>query len=244
MKLFYSKINIALLLFFCFTPLKASEITGMYSYMADAGLFIECGQTKRYPVAMEGDNLALETAYLKNSYMPGKPLLISFEGHIATRPKMEGSGEEEVIVIERFLNISQQERCTGIVPSSSMANTYWKLVELNSKKVNESKNWLKVSSEELNSIRELHFIIRQNEQFTGFSGCNQLSGRVIFDKSNVRIDPLISSKKLCPAIDIENEFHTSLTKANNYYIKGESLELFQKTSEGNQSVAKFIAIYF
>ncbi len=244
MKLFYSKIWFVLLSFFYLFPLQASEIKGMYSYMADAGWFRECGQTKRYPVAMEADNIALETAYLKNRYMPGKSLLVSFEGHLAMRPKMEGDGKEEVVVVDQFLTISQQERCTGIVPPSTMANTYWKLVELNGKKVYETKIWQKMAPEISSSIRELHMIIKQGGLLSGFSGCNKFSGQVIFDEDNIRIGPLMSSRTACPAIEMESHFHKLLAKANNYLIKGESLELFQQTPEVSQSVAKFIAIYF
>ncbi len=213
----------------------ANEMTGMYSYMADTGLFLKCGQTKRLPVAMEGDNAALERAYLKNRYQPGKSLLVTIKGHTSTRPKMEGDGRETVLIVDEFLSIAQQERCTGIVPPSSLINTYWKLVELDGKKINHH-----AIRAELQAQRELYFIIKKDNVVSGFSGCNKFSGNLTSDDKKIKIGPLMMTRMACPAMEIEHQFNTRLTKADNYHIKGESLELFQ----GNKLVAKFIAMYF
>lgn len=203
---------------------------GMYSYMADAGLFLECATDKRLPVAMAGDNMALESAYLKNRYMPGKSLLVSFEGHIAMRAKMEGDGQQEVIIVDKFISIAQQEHCNGIVPPSSLNNTYWKLVELNNSKLPLSTG----------SSREIHIIIREKNSIKGFSGCNNFFAQVIFDDSLLQINSLISTQTACPAMDLEAQLQKSLAQADHYHIKGESLVLFSN----DQAVAKFIAIYF
>ncbi|MCW8929988.1 MAG: META domain-containing protein [Gammaproteobacteria bacterium] len=228
----------------CFTASQANEMTGMYSYMADAGLFLECGQTKRLPVAMEGDNISLERAYLKNRYMPGKSLLVTFNGHIAMRPKMEDNELEETIIVEEFISIKQQERCTGVVPPSSLGNTYWKLVELDGQRLDENESWLKMRQENSGASRDIHFVIRENDLLTGFSGCNKFSGRITSDETTIQIGPLRSTRMACPAMEVESTFHKSLEKADHYSIKGESLELFQKTMDSNKSIAKFIAIYF
>ncbi len=213
----------------------ANEMTGMYSYMADTGLFLKCGQTKRLPVAMEGDNVALERAYLKNRYQAGKSLLVTIKGHTDMRPKMEGDGRETVLVVDKFLSIAQQERCTGIVPPSSLTNTYWKLVELDGKKINHHS-----MGSEQQAISDLYFIIKKDNVISGFSGCNKFSGNLSSNDKKIKIGPLMMTRMACPAMEIEHQFNTRLTKADNYQIKGESLELFQDDS----SVAKFIAIYF
>jgi uncharacterized lipoprotein NlpE involved in copper resistance len=38
---------------------------GIYSYMADATIFMECQTGRKLSVALEGNNLSLERAYLK-----------------------------------------------------------------------------------------------------------------------------------------------------------------------------------
>ena len=119
-----SRISSFFLLSLCFTQIQADEIktmTGMYSYMADAGLFLECGDNKkRLPVAMEGDNIALERAYLKNRYQPGKSLLVNIEAHLETRPEMEGNGEQQVIIVDQFLSmwISESNFSLGMISRS------------------------------------------------------------------------------------------------------------------------------
>ncbi len=218
--------------------IQANKMSGMYSYMADAALFLECGQTKRLPVAMEGDNIALQRAYLKSRYQPGKSLLVTFKGHTGMRPKMEGDGQETVIIVDQFLSITQQERCTGIVPPSTLSNTYWKLVEIDGQKINLSHNSTPLKQK--NAIRDLYFIIKKENIISGFSGCNKFSGNFNSDGKKIKIGPLMSTQMACPSIEIEQQFNTRLTKADNYHIKGESLELFQ----GKKSVAKFIAMYF
>ena len=244
MEQFWSILGIIFFLSLWITPIQATEMTGMYSYHADAGLFLECGQEERLRVAMEADNASLESAYLKNRYMPGQSLLVTFKGYSAMRPKMEGADLEEVIIVEQFLNIAQQERCSGVVPPSSLKNTYWKLVELDGQRLDENKIWLQIMQKHSGSVRDIHFVIRKNDLLTGFSGCNKFSGNVIADEINIKIGPLMSTRMACPAMAVENQFHKLLTSADNYHIKGESLELFQKTPGNNRPVAKFIAVYF
>lgn len=50
------------------------RLHGMFAYQADAGLFEECLTGRSYPVAMEGDFIALERAYQLARKSPGAPL--------------------------------------------------------------------------------------------------------------------------------------------------------------------------
>ena len=107
-------------------PVQAELMRGMYSYMADAALFLDCRRQQRFPVATEADNAALERAYLKHQhrYLPGKPLLVEVEGHFEPRQKMEGNGMQENLIVNRFINIHEQETCTAKVPPLPAENTY------------------------------------------------------------------------------------------------------------------------
>lgn len=245
-------LNLFFLLSLCFVSTQANEIVierikmqGMYSYMADAGLFLECGNNKkRLPVAMEGDNIALERAYLNNRYQPGKSLLVSIEGHLATRKKMEGEGTQQVVIVDQFLSIQQQENCTGIVPPSSLTNTYWKLVEINGERLDANNSWQHMMHNNPGAAQEIHFIIRQNKSITGFSGCNKFSGNVTHTEHHINIGPLMSTRKACPAMELENTILTLLSNADSYHIKGEHLELYYGEKHSGKIIAKFIAVYF
>lgn len=84
---------------------------GMYRYLADAAIFTDCMTGKSYPVAMEGDNLRLERAYMRTRHQPGEPLLVTLEGRIVERMPMEGPGPVATLLPEKFLSISSGENC-------------------------------------------------------------------------------------------------------------------------------------
>jgi len=86
---------------------------GLFTYMADAALFEDCVSGHRYPVAMEAGYIELERAYLEQRAAPGAPLLVRFHGGIEPRPPMEGDGEIDTIVVERFEAVHPGEDCSG-----------------------------------------------------------------------------------------------------------------------------------
>jgi len=93
------------------------KISGLFIYMADAAVITLCADGSRLPVAMEGDFRALQAAYMKARPAPGKALLASVEGRIATRPSMEESlPPQDTLVVERFISLSRQESCRGSTP--------------------------------------------------------------------------------------------------------------------------------
>jgi uncharacterized lipoprotein YbaY len=84
----------------------AQNLRGMYSYMADAGWFVDCRSGVRLAVAREGDNAALEAAYSKDQSLPGAPLLATVEGRVEDRMPMEGAGPRPTLIVEKFISIS------------------------------------------------------------------------------------------------------------------------------------------
>lgn len=84
---------------------------GMYTYMADAGWFTECLSRLHIAVAQEADNADLERQYSFARNEPGEAILVSVEGRIVNRPKIDGTGKEQVLVVDRFLNLWAGETC-------------------------------------------------------------------------------------------------------------------------------------
>lgn len=107
---------------------------GEYSYMADAARFTECRTGISLPVTQEGDNAALERAYLGAREEPGGPLLVTFDGSYVMRPPMEGSGLEEVVLVDAFGEVLSGERCDDAAGETDaetpLADTRWQLTEL------------------------------------------------------------------------------------------------------------------
>lgn len=88
------------------------KVTGMFTYLADAALISLCDDGRRLPVAMEGDYLALEKAYLATRPQPGQALLVEVDGLIASRLSMEDSQPPQpTLIVERFKNVRPRERC-------------------------------------------------------------------------------------------------------------------------------------
>jgi copper homeostasis protein (lipoprotein) len=95
-----------------YVPLEPkASMRGMYSYMADAGRFRECLTGLDLPVEQSGDNRALESAYTSARKEAGQPVLATLEGQIAQRPKMEGQGRQETLIVTRFSKVSAGESC-------------------------------------------------------------------------------------------------------------------------------------
>jgi copper homeostasis protein (lipoprotein) len=90
------------------------KLSGMFIYMADAGVITLCADNSRMPVAMEGDFRALQDAYRKARPALGETLLASVEGRIALRPSMEESLPPlETLIVRRFIHLSPQGTCDG-----------------------------------------------------------------------------------------------------------------------------------
>ena len=89
---------------------KDKTLKGYYSYLADAGIFTDCETNKNYPVSFEGDNVSLERAYLEVVENPGEKIIVTLTGHFENRPKMEGDGEREFLIVDKFEKIWPQPR--------------------------------------------------------------------------------------------------------------------------------------
>lgn len=86
-------------------------LSGMYTYMADAGVFTECLTGWRLPVAMEEDNVALEHAYLEARARPGEFVRVSLEGRIVLRAGPDGSEPRRTLVPVRLAHAWPGRTC-------------------------------------------------------------------------------------------------------------------------------------
>ena len=95
-----------------FAPIEPKlKLRGMYTQTADAALFHECSTGKRWPVATEKDNAALEAAYEKARRGSGEALLVTVQGQVVSRPKMEGEGGQMALIVEKFLTSQPGKTC-------------------------------------------------------------------------------------------------------------------------------------
>lgn len=197
-------------------PSGTMSLQGMYSYMADAGVFVDCATRERWPVAQEGDNATLERAYDQAKIAPGAPLLVTVEGGLDSRPKVDRRGKETTLIVQRFVRTWPRETC-GSMQKAALENTTWALLELNGKtitvEVNDKAPYLELNSKKASAY--------------GFGGCNRFFGSYETSGQSLTLGALGATRMACPeGMDQEQELFTALGTVTRYEIHGAKLMLF------------------
>jgi copper homeostasis protein (lipoprotein) len=180
---------------------------GMYRYMADAALFEECLSGRRFQVAQEAGNVALERAYLDARREPGEPLLVEIQGRIAERPAMEGDAMVLTVVPERFIGVWPGETCGARRSISPLENIYLKLTRLGDHKVPVFEGQ-----------REAHIVLHSEEgRVAGTGGCNRFSGTYEIEGSSISFGAMAMTRKGClESKDVDLALAAALEKTKSY----------------------------
>jgi copper homeostasis protein (lipoprotein) len=203
------------------------SLQGMYSYMADAGIFVDCATGERWPVAAEEDNAALERAYGQARTAPGAPLLVTVEGRLQWRPKVDAHGKQKMLIVDRFVRTSPGKTC-GHGEPITLDGTHWALFELNGKIVTVGAG-RETAYLELNAKKASAY---------GFAGCNRFFASYQTSGSSLTFGAMGATRMACPeGMDREQELLTALGATSRYQIQGSKLSLFA----GETLVARFEA---
>jgi heat shock protein HslJ len=212
-------------------PSAGMELKGMFQYMADAALFRDCRDGKTYPVAMEGQYPELEVAYLNSGIEAGTEVMVTLHGRLLTRPSMEGNSSEINLIVDTFNKLSPDETCAPTT-HADLINTYWRLDELNGRKVTTPEN-----------MKEAHMVLSSDESgpgVSGFGGCNRFFGQFQTDGDALSFSAMGSTMMACPAgMDTERDFMAALGATTRYAISGLFLELYAD----DQLLARLEAVY-
>jgi len=193
------------------------RLRGMYTYIADAGHFTECLTRQHWPVAQELDNAALESAYTRAQRQPGEALLVTLQGRVALRPRMEGDGTQPTLVVERFAGFWPGETCGARVATTPLEHTYWKLTWLGAAPV-------PVASPQ----REPHIILTpESRRVSGSGGCNRLVGSYELYEDRLTFGQMAGTRMAClEGGATEQAFLEALRRVYTWKITGQHLELF------------------
>jgi len=217
-----------------FQPIEPKlRLRGLYSYMADAGMFIECQSHLRLPVAQEQDNAELESAYGKVRRSTAERILAEVEGQVAMRPKVDGTGLQPTLVVEHFVSLGQPgETCGGQASTAQLQDTLWELSTLGNDPVK-----LQEKQRPVNLV-----LSSQQQRVSGFGGCNRLIGAYELDGEKLSFGKMASTMMACPPpfMQMERDFHGLLEKVKAWKIDGERLELLD---EQGKSLARFESRY-
>jgi uncharacterized lipoprotein YbaY/heat shock protein HslJ/uncharacterized lipoprotein NlpE involved in copper resistance len=215
---------------------EAHTWRGEFSYMADAATFTDCESGLRWPVAMSGDYLTAERAYLKARNIPGAPLLVDFQGKLEQRAGMEDK-VVEMAVIDKFGGTQPKATCADSASgnnqsTAALINTYWKLVELDGKKI-------PIAPSHKRQIRIT--LASGGSRIIGFSGCNQFSGTFKQTGNALKFSQIAGTMMACvdPYMELEGRVLKMLNTTTAYRIKGEQLFLL----EGDKVLARFESLY-
>ncbi len=196
------------------------QLTGMFTYMADAANIQLCITGQKLPVAMEGDFLDLQRAYLQAlpPDQPGQPLLVELQGLITQRPSMEaGQPPRRTLVVETFGTIRPGQVCPPplVVP---LRGTSWRLLALGGETVEPQQPpgraiELQLSAETL--------------RLAGSSGCNRLMGAFSLEGETIRFSQLASTRMACSPelMALEGRFSDALAQVRRWSIDKRSLLL-------------------
>jgi uncharacterized lipoprotein YbaY/heat shock protein HslJ/uncharacterized lipoprotein NlpE involved in copper resistance len=202
---------------------------GTYSMMADAATFTECSTGQHWPVAQEADNVALERAYGVVRRRPGESVLVSVEGRLALRPKMEGDGLEPALVVEHFIKAFPSETCGARFSSAALEGTHWRLVQLADEPVLGPPRF-----------REAFIVFDSKaHRFSGSGGCNRLTGGYEVNGAALRVPKVGATRMACAVgMEIEQGLVDALGKTRTWRVIGQHLDVY---AEGGALLARFEA---
>lgn len=210
-----------------------TRLRGMYLSMADAPSLTECLTGKRWPVLLEGEQLALQRAYLAQSSHPGHPVLAVLTASFVWREPDPSLRPREMLRVEAFERLWPGETCAAEAPATAaLLNTRWRVVEIDGQPVRLAEGrrepYLQLSNEG-NRVR-------------GFGGCNAFNGGFEEGSDGFRFIRLASTRKACPSHVLVQEARllAALEATASRRIVGDTLQL--RDGRGTVRV-RFEALY-
>ena len=97
------------------SPSGTMSLRGYYTHVGTVGTFQDCTTRQQWKVSQEGDNVALEEAYLGSGVPLGSALLVTVEGGIDVRPTEDG-GNETMLIVARYVESAPGGLCPGDQP--------------------------------------------------------------------------------------------------------------------------------
>lgn len=218
-------------------PIQSTTMLGDLVYMADAARITLC-DVSSLPFAMEADWIRMERAYTATVKPAGSPLHVSFEGHVAKRPTMEGDGTEAAILVTRFIRAWPGENCERSRADASLVETYWRAVLL----AGLEAGTVAGRKEPQLRLRAGEAATHAAGDYTATVGCNVVSGRYSVNVASLRFAAGAMTRMACPPpLDaLERGLVDTLSRTASWRIKGPTLELFDA---GGASVGLFQAVY-
>ena len=120
---------------------------------------------------------------------------------------------------------------TGLEPTYSLTNTYWKLTELDGAPVTMAPQ----------QEREVRITLTDDGKVQGFTGCNRVMGGYTLAGTALRFTQLAGTRMACPPplMQLESAVLAKLNSVTGYQLEGEKLILLKDGAP----VARFESVY-
>ncbi len=193
------------------------RVQGMYTYRAGGGVFSECLTNATFPVADEGENAALQRAYMSTPHGQLEPILVTLDARFSNDLQIGAMKYEEVLVPARFINIRPGIDCGGGKSSRlTLVDNSWHLKTLAGKPIELEEDQ-----------KAPYFSLKsKGNRMDGFAGCNRISGTYLVRGELFYFNKMIERRMACTqGIELEFAFLSVLRHTERYQVKGEILEL-------------------
>jgi len=203
-----------------FEPFEPTLVLqGLFTYMADAGLFTACLTRQRWPVATESANAELERRYLQVRPIPGAEVLVEVEGRLAMRTPMEGGGLRQTFVVDRVIEAWPNRTCGMRLAAATLDRTSWKLTHLSGEPVDLTGLPLAPFLE----LRPGRF------EFSGSDGCNRVVGTYAQEGDRLRFRVSAVTRIGCPeGSAVSRAFSDALAATQSWLVSDSQLELIDE----------------
>ena len=192
------------------------NLSGMYRYIADAGMFTECTTGWRVLVAEKRAGDALETAYVRRQQQPGEELKARVDGRLVVRPHPDTGVEQRMLVVERFIDMTPGETCGAPFSALALENTYWRATQLEGQPVPLSQPG-----------GQAYLIFEAGRRVSGSDGCNRVGSAYELNHDRISFGPMAATRMACSGTaDIERAFGNAVANASVWRILGDRLELY------------------
>jgi copper homeostasis protein (lipoprotein) len=205
-------------------------LRGTYSYLADAATFTECTTGQKWPVAMEADNNALESAYTQARHAPGAPIMVELEAaQVVLRPHPDRAANVPTLVVHRFGKLAPGATCAPRYTSAPFETTTWRLTHLGNDAIPapaSARNEPTLTFE------------ADSTRFSGSGGCNRFAGTYTTNGGALTMTA-VGTMMACPSGgDTESRLMAVIKNTTRFRALGRTLELFD--AAGNR-LAMFVA---
>ena len=176
-------------------------------------------ETGKFTWNEAGNTITLSGLEAPNQYFVGEGVLFQLdaegkrvEGDLASNYQLS-----RIEISEPIAPVEKEETKTKEVAKVELKNSKWRLVKLNGKSVQRSKD----------AKREHGITFNTDGRFSAFAGCNNMMGsyKLKEDVSRIEFSKVASTMMACGDMLTEQELAKVLEMADNYNFDGKTLKL-------------------